>query len=176
MLPCDRVADLNLGMPMKMPRPLPALLLAGLLAAACDDYRIEGPTDPAPVAPPRLVSVTIEYLQPNGCAEGFPRCDDNVAFFGSWMQPGEEFFLRPEPGRFVWRGTATNVPVNFPPRGAPHAVYIYDPHLVGTPTLGVTAARLKVGGETLSRIENPGGRRETGLVYIDENGQGRNPF
>jgi hypothetical protein len=71
---------------------------------------------------------------------------------------------------------ATNVPVNFPPRGQPHAVVIYDPYLVGTPTAGLTASRLKVGGEAISRIDSPGNPREVGLVYIDENGQGRNLF
>ena len=121
-------------------------------------------------------SVTIEYLQPNECVEGSPRCDDPVVFFGSWMQPGQEFLLRPEPGRYVWRGVATGVPVNFPPRGAPHAVRVYDPHMVGSLTEGVTAERLKVGGEANLRRDNPGGIREVGLIYIDENGQGRNLY
>ena len=99
-----------------------------------------------------------------------------MVFFGSWMREGEEFFLRPQPGRFLWRGTATNVPVNFPPTGPPHAVVIYDPYLVATPTEGLTAARLKVGGEAISRIDSPGNPREVGLVYIDANGQGRNLY
>ena len=173
MLPCGWVPK-----PMRMPRPRPPLLLlaACLLAASCDDYHLDGPVDPEPLSPPRTVSVTVEYLQPNGCVAGSPRCEDNVVFFGSWMRPGEEFFLRPQPGRFVWRGTATNVPVNFPPRGQPHAVVIYDPYLVGTPTAGLTASRLKVGGEAISRIDSPGNPREVGLVYIDENGQGRNLY
>ena len=166
MLPCRWVPKTRLG----------ALLFAVLLGAACDDLRIEGPQDPAAVLPPRLVSVTIEYLQPNECVEGSPRCDDPVVFFGSWMQEGQEFLLRPEPGRFVWRGVATGVPVNFPPRGAPHAVRVYDPHMVGSPTQGVTAERLKVGGEGNLRRDNPGGTREVGLIYIDENGQGRNLY
>jgi hypothetical protein len=152
------------------------LVAACLLAVACDDYRLDGPVDPEPLNPPRTVSVTVEYLQPNGCVEGSPRCEDNVVFFGSWMRPGEEFFLRPQPGRFLWRGTATNVPVNFPPRGQPHAVVIYDPYLVGTPTAGLTAERLKVGGETITRFDSPGNPRETGLIFIDENGQGRDLY
>ena len=160
-----------------MPRAKLGLLLTVVLAVgACDDYHLDGPVDPEPLNPPRLVSVTVEYLQPNECVEGSPRCDDPVVFFGSWMQPGQEFLLRPEPGRFVWRGTAPNVPVNFPPRGAPHAVRVYDPHMVGSPTQGVTAERLKIGGEAITERDNPGGIREVGLVYIDENGQGRNPF
>jgi len=174
MLPWGRVP-----MTMQMPRPRRSLLCvlgACLLATACDDYRVDGPVDPEPLAPPRTVSVTVEYLQPNGCVEGSPRCADNVVFFGSWMRPGEEFFLRPQPGRFLWRGTATNVPVNFPPRGQPHAVVVYDPYLVGTPTAGLTASRLKVGGETITRFDSPGSPRETGLIYIDENGQGRDLY
>ena len=157
-------------------RHLPRLLAACLFAAACDDYHLDGPVDPEPFAPPRTVSVTVEYLQPNECVEGSPRCADNVVFFGSWMRPGEEFFLTPQPGRFLWRGTATNVPVNFPPRGAPHAVVIHDPYLTGAGNNGLTAERLKVGGEALTFIDSPGSPREVGLVYIDENGQGRNPF
>ena len=160
-----------------MPRATLGLLLTAVLAAgACDDYHLDGPVDPEPLNPPRMVSVTVEYLQPNECVAGSPRCDDPVVFFGSWMEAGTEFLLRKEPGRFVWRGTATNVPVNFPPRGPAHAVRVYDPHLVGTLTEGVTAERLKVGGEAITERDNPGGIREVGLVYIDENGFGRNPF
>jgi hypothetical protein len=174
MLPCRRVA---LRMEMSRTRRyLPRLLAVCLFASACDGYHLDGPVDPEPLSPPRTVSVTVEYLQPNGCVEGSPRCEDNVVFFGSWMRPGEEFFLQPQAGRFLWRGTATNVPVNFPPRGAPHAVRIYDPHIVGTPSTGLTASRLKVGGEAITVIDSPGNPREVGLVYIDENGQGRNPY
>ena len=172
MLPCGWV-------PIAMIKPsrrLRRILAACLLAAACDDYHLDGPVDPEPLAPPRTVSVTVEYLQPNECVEGSPRCEDNVVFFGSWMPPGQEFFLRKQPGRFLWRGVATNVPVNFPPRGNPHAVVIYDPYLVGTATQGLTAERLKVGGEAITRFDNPGNPRETGLLYIDENGQGRNLY
>ena len=174
MLPCRWLPKPMLALIPR--RPLPLLITACLLAGACTNYHLDGPSDPAPVSPPRLVSVTVEYLQPNECVEGSPRCEDNVVFFGSWMRPGEEFFLRPDPGRYIWRGTATNVPVNFPPRGQPHYVRVYDPHMVGSPTEGVTAARLKVGGEAISRFDSPGGTRESGLIYIDENGQGRNLF
>ena len=44
------------------------------------------------------------------------------------------------------------------------------------PTAGLTAERLKVGGETITRFDSPGNPRETGLIYIDENGQGRDLF
>ena len=72
----------------------------------------------------------------------------------SWMQPGEEFFLtQATRARYVWRGTALRVPVNFPPRGDRRtSVRIYDPHIVGGPTEGITADRLKVGGEALTRV------------------------
>ena len=174
MLPCGWVPK-PMGI-SRARRRLLRLLTACLFAGACEDFRLDGPVDPEPLSPPRTVSVTVEYLQPNGCVAGSPRCEDNVVFFGSWMRPGEEFFLRPQPGRFVWRGTATNVPVNFPPRGQPHAVVVYDPYLVGTPTAGLTAARLKVGGEAITRFDSPGNPRETGLIYIDENGQGRSLY
>ena len=156
---------------------------AGLLAAvalatlSCNAFRrTAGPDDAAQVNPPRTVLVTVEYEQIVECVEGSPRCADNVVFFGNWMTPGEEFFLKKEPGRYVWRGTAPRVPVNFPPRGDPYLVRIFDPHIVGGPTGGITADRLKVGGEALVRFYSPGNPYESGLIYIDENGQGRTPF
>jgi hypothetical protein len=153
------------------------LVLAGLGALSCNAFRrTAGPEDAPPVNPPGTASVTVEYEQIVECVEGSPRCADNVVFFGSWMQPGEEFFLRKEPGRYIWRGTAPRVPVNFPPRGEPYLVRIYDPHLVGGPTEGITADRLKVGGEALSRFYSPGNPYESGLVFIDQNGQGHTPF
>ena len=36
--------------------------------------------------------------------------------------------------------------------------------------------RLRVGGQILTVIESRGTVEESGLIYIDENGQGRNPF
>ena len=150
---------------------------AALSALSCNAFRLTGGPDEAPpVTPPGTVSVTVEYEQIVECVEGSPRCTDNVVFFGSWMQTGEEFFLRKEPGRFVWRGTAFRVPVNFPPRGQPYLVRIYDPHIVGGPTGGITADRLKVGGELLTRFHSPGNPSESGLIFIDQNGQGHTPF
>jgi hypothetical protein len=155
-----------------------ALLAAALLGTlSCNAFkRTAGPEEAALVNPPGTVSVTVEYTQVVECVAGSPRCDDNVVFFGSWMQPGGEFFLKKEPGRYVWRGTATTVPVNFPPRGDPYLVRIYDPHIVGGPTEGITADRLKVGGESITQFYSPGNPYESGLVYVDQNGQGRTPF
>ena len=65
----------------------------------CYDFHLTGPEDPAPSARPQLVSVTIEYRQPNGCVNSVGRCDDPVVFFGSWMRPGEEFRLTRDAGR-----------------------------------------------------------------------------
>ena len=153
------------------------LAVAALGALSCNAFRrTAGPEEATPVNPPGTVSVTVEYEQIVECVEGSPRCSDNVVFFGSWMQAGEEFFLRKEPGRFVWRGTAPRVPVNFPPRGQPYLVRIYDPHIVGGPTGGITADRLKVGGELLTRFYSPGNSSESGLIFIDQNGQGHTPF
>ena len=90
-------------------RPWRAALLGAvaLSALCCNAFRrTAGPEDAPPVNPPGTASVTIEYEQIVECVAGSPRCSDNVVFFGSWMQAGEEFFLKKEPGRFVWRGTA----------------------------------------------------------------------
>jgi hypothetical protein len=170
---------LQQSVPRGSVRPWRAALLGAvaLSALSCNAFRrTAGPEDAPLVNPPGTVSVTIQYEQIVECVAGSPRCSDNVAFFGSWMQVGEEFFLKKEPGRFVWRGTAPRVPVNFPPRGDPYLVRIYDPHIVGGPTEGITADRLKVGGETLSRFYSPGNPYESGLVFIDQNGQGHSPF
>ncbi|HEV7499164.1 MAG TPA: hypothetical protein VGQ33_04130, partial [Vicinamibacteria bacterium] len=153
------------------------LVMAAVAAVSCNAFkRTPGPDEATPVNPPNTASVTVEYDQVVECVAGSPRCDDNVVFFGSWMTSGEEFFLKKEPGRYIWRGTATRVPVNFPPRGDPYLVRVYDPHVVGGPTDGVTADRLKVGGEALTQFYSPGNPYESGLIYIDENGQGHTPF
>jgi hypothetical protein len=149
-----------------------ALLLLG--AASCESQA--GPEDPSPVIPPRLVSVTVEYRQPNGCLNSLGRCADQVVFFGSWMKPGEEFALRPLADGLVWVGTARNVPVNYPPREFAHAVRIFDPHILDHPTGGVTAERLRVGRQLLTVFDQEGTPAESGLVYIDENGFGHSPY
>jgi len=160
--------------------PLPrasrgALALAGLLLSACYEFRLAG-TEPEPINPPRLVSVTIEYRQP-GCLGG-PYCQDKVWFYGSWMQVGTQFTLTRDPGNNVWRGVAYGVPVNYPPHEGnyePYQVRIYDPHLYESPTEGYTAERLRVGRESLSVIETRSSDAYA-LVYIDENGLGHNAY
>jgi len=85
---------------------------AALVTLSCNAFkRTAGPDVAPPVNPPGTVAVTVEYDQVPECVEGSPRCEDNVVFFGSWMQPGEEFFLRKEAGRYIWRGTANEGPV-----------------------------------------------------------------
>lgn len=153
-----------------------AAIVVGLLAAACIDFHLEGPEDPAPVAAPRAVSVVIEYGQQEACHNAAGLCDTPVIFFGSWMRPGQELALTPVPGRFAWSGTARDVPVNFPPQGRPYSVRIFDPHLRQTSTEGFTARRLQVGGQLLTRLEGAGTDDEKGLVYVDDNGLGHNPF
>jgi len=152
------------------------LVSAALVGLSCNAFRRSGPDGPDPVVPPRLVDVVIEYRQPNECVAGSPRCLDNVAFYGNWMRDGEEFFLTPDAGRFVWKGIARRVPANFPPRDQPYFVRVFDPHMVGSPTEGASAERLKIGGETITRFYSPGNVNEFGLIYIDENGQGHTPF
>ena len=48
---------------------------------------------PPPVPSPRLVTVRVEYRQPNGCVNVSNPCNTRVVFFGSWMQPGGEVLL-----------------------------------------------------------------------------------
>jgi hypothetical protein len=152
------------------------LLAAAGLAVACYDFHLEGPEDPSPVTVPRLVTVAIEYRQPRGCINESTPCQEPVVFFGSWMRDGGEFALTPVPGTFVWRGTARGVPVNFPPVDQPYLVRVFDPFLRESPTGGVTAERLWIGRELVTRFDSPGGPEESGLVYIDDNGLGHNPF
>lgn len=154
-------------------RALATLLLG--LTAACYNFHQTGPEDAPTVSMPRLVSVAVEYRQPNGCVNTVTPCDEPVVFFGSWMQ-GAGFRLTRDSGSFVWRGVAQAVPVNFPPRDAPYKVWVFDPFMRESPAEGTQADRLKVGGEALIRLDGGGGREQHALVYIDENGQGHNPY
>jgi len=74
-------------------RSFPRLGLLAALAVgtlSCNAFkRTAGPDQAAPVNPPQTTSVTVEYDQVPECVAGSPRCEDNVVFFGSWMQPGE---------------------------------------------------------------------------------------
>jgi hypothetical protein len=122
-----------------------------------------------------LVTVEVEYRQPNGCQNAAGNCADRVVFFGSWMRPGEEVPLEPAPGR-LWVGRVSNVPVNWPPALPPHRVRVFDPHLVDTETGGATAARLKVGRQVLTIFDLQGTPGESGHVHVDDNGIGHNPL
>lgn len=161
------------------PRLRASACLAILLTPACYSFHTPGPEDPSPLEQPRTVAVTVQYRQPNGCINANPaRCSDPVVFFATWMRPGGEFSLTPDgAGSFFWTGTAYSVPSNYPPRDAAYEVRVVDPHLQDTPgAVRYTAQRLIVGGESILRIEQPSRLDEFGLVYIDDNGQGHNPF
>src|SRR5262249_17733040 len=112
-------------------------------SASC--FHQTGPEDPSPIELPIQVTVTVQYRQPNSCANTTDTCDTRVVFFGSWMPNGTGVLLtRSTP--FVWTGRVSGVPVNFPPRDQPYLVRVDDPHLRDTATGGVTADRLTVGG------------------------------
>ncbi len=152
------------------------LAVAAAAAAGCD-FQPDPPPGPSALPAARAVSVRIEYRQPQGCQNAAPEhCVDLVWFFGSWMHPGEEVPLELVSGSYLWTGTASGVPVNWPPTEQPHLVRVFDPHLKDTPTGGVTAARLTVGGQLLSQFDLAGTPKESGLVYIDDDGVGRNPY
>jgi len=155
---------------------LSTAVVSAALLGGCYDFHLAGPEDPAADVVPRTVSVSIVYRQPSSCANEPDRCDDPVMFYGSWMRPGNEFSLTPDPNSHVFRGTALVVPVNYPPRDQPYAVKVYDPYLARTSTEGFTARRLMLGGEALTRIESFGARQERALLFVDENGFGHNPI
>ncbi len=152
------------------------LIFASLWLGSCYNFHLVGPEDPDPVSSPPLVSVMIEYRQPSLCANPGPACDSPVYFYGSWMRPGTSFPLVPDLGNHVWRGTAQAVPANYPPRDVAYDVWLDDPYLRDTPSRGVTADRLKVGGEALTQILQAGTDKAHALVFIDANGLGHNPL
>jgi hypothetical protein len=154
----------------------PALALLGALLAGGCFFEKSGPDGPSPVSVTRQVVVTVEYVQPGLCLNSANRCADPVVFFGSWMRPGQEFALTPVPGTFNWSGRASSVPANFPPSDEPYLVRVYDPYLLDTASGGVTAARLRIGGQMLVDVEAVGTPAESGRVYIDDNGVGHTPF
>lgn len=155
-------------------RIAPVTILTSLLIAGCLEFRGVGPEDITPERPPRVVDVTIEYIQPPGCVNPNPaHCNNQVVFFGDWMREGAWFALTPDPQNFVYRGVAKGVPVNFPPHEyePPYQVRVWDPHLAR-----FSAYRLKVGGELMTKIISISETDEFGRVYIDENGFGRNVY
>jgi hypothetical protein len=135
----------------------------------------QGPEDPTPVPVPRLVSVSVQYRQLNGCSNTVTPCDGPVVFSGSWMRLGVYVPLQLEPGTFIWKGTVSGVPVNYPPRDQPYQVWVVDPYVHDVAGQGVTAQRLSVGGQLLTTFY-PYQDTELGLVYIDDNGFGHAPF
>jgi hypothetical protein len=154
----------------------PVLLLT-LVIGGCLSFQGVGPEEAPEVNPPRTVRVTIEYRQPGPCGTQEVQCTGPVVFFGNWMRPGSEFPLTPDPTNHVYRGVALDVPANYPPHFGDDAyqVHVYDANLPGG-TGGMTALRLKVGGESLNTFNLLGTAGEHGLVYIDEHGAGHNPL
>ncbi|MBX7185984.1 MAG: hypothetical protein K1Y01_12645 [Vicinamibacteria bacterium] len=145
-----------------------------LALPSCYDFHTVGPEDPPPLALPQTVSVAISYLQPLGCVPPGSNCGGPVTFYGSWMPIGSYVTLQ-QTAAHTWTATVPNVPFNYPGVD-PYRVYAVDPYLHDTLTGGVVAFdRLTVGGERIVKVENGGGTREQGLIFIDANGKGRTP-
>lgn len=140
---------------------------------ACYDFHIVGPEDPVPAKKPLTVSVSVVYSQPAACVNTVSACDGPVTFQASWLSLGGYVTLK-QSTPHMWTATIPDVPVNFPGY-EPHRVFAVDPYLLDTPTSGVSADRLNVGGERIVKFENPGSAREQGLIFIDANGRGRTP-
>ena len=157
------------------------LALAIALSGPACDFQKDPDPGPAALSPTRFVTIKVEYRQPAGCQNNENTCDARVVFFGSWMRPrdagygGDQVLLDTRFGPNFWEGLVPNVPVNWPPNDFPHYVRVYDPHLQATSSGGVTAARLMVGGQIITTYDTPGTPTESGLIYIDDNGVGRNP-
>ena len=144
-----------------------------LALPACYDFHIVGPEDPPPVKVPGMVSVTVVYLRPVACVNTGSSCAGPVTFHASWMKLGASLTLT-QTTEHAWTALVPDVPVNYPGRD-PYRVYAVDPFLLDSPTRGVSADRLTIGGQKVVQFENPGGTREQGLIYIDASGYGRSP-
>jgi hypothetical protein len=96
-----------------------------------------------------------------------------VTFQASWL-PLDTYVTLQQTAAHLWTATIPNVPINYPGVD-PYRVYAVDPFLRDTPTEGVSADRLTVGGERIVKFDNPGTTREQGLIYIDASGRGRTP-
>jgi hypothetical protein len=154
-----------------------ALLLLALASVACPDFQPDPPAGPTPITGgQRFATITVEYRQPQVCANTAARCQDSVVFFASWMGSGDQVVLATPAGPTFWTGVVRNVPVNWPPTDEPHRVRVYDPHLQNTDTNGVTAARLVVGSQSIYFFDNAGTPKENGLIYVDDDGIGHNPL
>ena len=149
-------------------------LLGALLAfPACYDFHTVGPEDPVSQKTPNTATVSIVYLRPEACINIGSSCAGPVTFHASWMRLGSSLTLD-QTAEHTWTATVPNVPVNFP-NGEPYRVYAVDPYLLDSPTQGISADRLTIGGQKIRDIENPGGTREQGLIFIDASGYGRRP-
>jgi hypothetical protein len=148
-------------------------LALALALQGCYDFHVVGPEDPPPIKSPQTVSVSISYLQPVGCVPPGTNCGGPVTFHASWLPVGAYVILL-QTAAHTWTATLDNVPFNYP-GVEPYRVYAVDPYLLDTPTRGVSADRLTVGGERIVKFENAGGASEQGLIFIDANGKGRTP-
>ncbi len=151
------------------------LLSLALALPACYDFHTVGPEDPPAIPLPQTVSVTVAYVQPLGCVPPGSNCGGPVTFHASWLPVGTYVTLT-QTAAHTWTATLRDVPINYPGVNVePYRVYAVDPYRHDTPTGGVSAENLIVGGEKIVKFENPGGTREQGLIYIDANGNGRTP-
>jgi len=149
------------------------MLAMALALPACYDFHIVGPEDPPAVKVPGTVSVSVFYLRPVACVNTGASCAGPVTFHASWMKLGTSLTLT-QSTEHAWTATIPDVPVNYPGLD-PYRVYAVDPYLLDSPTAGISADRLTIGGQKIVKFDNPGGTREQGLIYIDASGYGRSP-
>ena len=156
-------------------------LLAGRWAASAVLLRLppDGPEDPSPIPSATLVvgarsstaSPTVRQRR------GRPATTPWSSSAAGCAQGESYSSSRQTPGALHLAGVAHNVPVNFPPRDQPYLVRVSTPTCGTTPTGGVTAERLRVGGEALTRFdESAGTPRRAASSTSTTTGSGHNPF
>src|SRR5512138_3490632 len=85
------------------------LPLLALLTVACPDFQPDPPAGPTPITGgQRFATITVEYRQPQACANRPDHCLDRVVFFGSWMGKGDEVVLATPAGPTFWTGVVEN--------------------------------------------------------------------
>ena len=156
-----------------LPRAFLGALSLVIATSGCYDFNTVGPEDPPPLQVPATVPVTVVYNRPSECINVRSSCAGPVQFTASWMAIGSSVVLQQSTAH-TWVATIPNVPVNYPGTD-PHRVYAVDPFLFDSPTAGVSADRLVVGGQVILDFDDAGNSREKGLIFIDSNGKGRRP-
>ena len=130
-------------------------LAAGLAAAGCYDFHLDGPrgSAPAAAAAQRHGDGRVPSAQ-RMCNAASDHCGATVVFFGSWMRPrrGARAESSDAAGHLRLARARPDVPVNFPPRAGPTTCGSTTPTWCGPPTGGFTRPAAARGRPDLTRV------------------------